>query len=360
MRSIFEETEKTQLERGTKYVNSGGDPSHQSVPLTDTLVTGQSSVSRAVTEQVRRVAPTNFSVVIQGETGTGKESVARMIHMNSHRKNGPFIAVDCGCLSRELAGSELFGHQKGSFTGAITQKSGLFEEANSGTLFLDEIANLPLEVQVGLLRVLQEKVIRKIGGMKEIPLDVRIIVASNENLKDRIVTADFREDLYYRLSEFSLEVPPMRDRMEDLPLFVDFFLKETCRELGKPEPAVSQEVKLLFQKYNWPGNLRELRNTIRRACLFVDRENVIRKEFLPDHIQTYKQHPDPQPSLYEEKKLEALGPKYDLKSTALMAEYHRIVEVLEKVRYNKTKAAEILKIHRKTLYVKLKLLNIPY
>jgi two-component system, NtrC family, response regulator HydG len=357
---IIKDIEKAQLKKGTKCTVPAVNKANISPPFKESLVIGQSELSKSVADQAKRVAPTNFSVVIQGETGTGKESIARMIHMNSGRKNSPFIAVDCGCISRELAGSELFGHQKGSFTGAVSQKSGLFEQANGGTIFLDEIGNLALEIQIGLLRVLQEKVMRKVGGLNEIPLDVRIIAATNENLGRKIETADFREDLYYRLNEYTLEIPPLRDRMEDLPLFVDFFLEQTCQELGKPKPKINREVTVLFQEYNWPGNLRELRNTIRRATLFVDRENLLRKEFLPDHIQFYRIETKLKPISLENEKLERNIPKYDLKSTALRAEYHRIVEVLEKVRFNKTRAAEILNIHRKTLYEKLKLLNIPY
>ncbi|WP_262885487.1 sigma-54-dependent transcriptional regulator [Lunatibacter salilacus] len=322
------------------------------------LVIGESPKAKAMMEQVKRVGPTSFSVVIQGETGTGKESVARLIHMNSRRKNGPFVAVDCGCLLREIAGSQLFGHEKGAFTGAVAKKSGFFEQAKGGTLFLDEISNLPLEIQVGLLRVLQEKVIRKVGGYNEIPVDIRIIAATNENLLNRMETSSFREDLYFRLCEYTLELPPLRECMEDLPRFIDFFLEQTCRELGKPKPTICEEVREFLQQYNWPGNIRELRNTIRRASLYVDRENMIRKDALPPHIKDYGN--DPIGILSNPEKQGKVLRKYDLKSTALNAEYQRIVEVLEKVRFNKTKAAEILKIHRKTLYVKLKTLKIPY
>jgi two-component system, NtrC family, response regulator HydG len=359
--AIIKETEKNQLKTTNNSAFSQGLQTSVMIPSNINFVIGESALAKEVNQQVRRVAPTNFSVVIQGETGTGKESIARMIHLNSQRKDGPFIAVDCGCISPELAGSELFGHQKGSFTGAVYQKSGLFEQANGGTLFMDEIANLPLDIQVGLLRVLQERVIRKIGGIHEIPLNVRIIAATNENLSSKIETADFRADLFYRISEYTLEIPPLRDRMEDLPLFMDFFLEETCKELGKPKPEVSNEVNSIFMGYNWPGNLRELRNTIRRASLFVDTENRIRKEFLPEHILTYRTESTFDQTLsLEPTAFETDEPEYDLKTTALRAEYHRILEVLEKARFNKTRAAEILNIHRKTLYEKLKLLNIPY
>ncbi|WP_439487991.1 sigma-54-dependent transcriptional regulator [Algoriphagus sp.] len=328
-------------------------------PKAPERVTGKSKKARAIIEQVERVGPTNFTVIIQGETGTGKESLARLIHQKSMRKDGPFVAVDCGCLSRELAGSELFGHEKGAFTGAVFQKAGFFEQANGGTIFLDEIANLPMDIQIALLRALQEKVIRKIGGTKEISVDVRIIAATNENLSQKSETANFREDLYFRLCEYTLDVPSLRERPEDIPMFIDFFLEETSRELGRPKAKVCKEANALLEEYDWPGNIRELRNVIRRSTLFADSENIIRKDCLPSRISNYKN------SLYgsdeptDSKGFLSVTNKGDLKSTALKAESKRIMEVLEKVRYNKTKAAEVLNIHRKTLYVKLKLLNIP-
>lgn len=354
---VLKEAEKSPQTQGTKITVPQVSISKRLSSSTFDFVIGESSKTKTMMEQVNRVGPTNFTVIIQGETGTGKESIARMIHLNSSRRNGPFVAVDCGCLLREIAGSELFGHEKGAFTGAASKKSGLFEQANEGTLFLDEIANLPLEIQVGLLRVLQEKVIRKVGGSSEIPIDIRIIAATNENLTNKIKAAHFREDLYYRLCEYKLELPPLRECMEDLPLYIDSFLEQTCHELGKTKPTICREVKDYLQQYNWPGNIRELRNTIRRASLFVDRENVIRENALPSHIKDHVEYfPD---ATHIPGNQETRIQRYDLKSTALKAEHHRIIEVLEKVKFNKTKAAEILKIHRKTLYVKLKLLNIP-
>lgn len=321
------------------------------------LVTGQSKNARAIIEQVKRVGPTNFSIIIQGETGTGKESIARMIHQNSNRKDKPFVAVDCGCLSRELAGSELFGHEKGAFTGAAFQKTGFFEQANGGTVFLDEIANLSLEIQIALLRALQEKMIRKIGGIKEIPVDVRIIVATNENLLKKSENSNFREDLYFRLCEYTLEIPPLRERLEDLPLFIDFFLEQTSKELSRPKAFLCKEAQTVLEAYHWPGNIRELRNVIRRSTLFTGPDNCIRKDSLPSRILSY---PEPEHSLPEVSEEQEQSHRFgDLKTTALKAESKRITEVLEKVRFNKTKAAEMLNIHRKTLYVKLKLLNIP-
>ncbi|WP_057937801.1 sigma-54-dependent transcriptional regulator [Algoriphagus resistens] len=331
----------------------------QAANLPSDMVTGKSKKARAIIEQVERVGPTNFSVIVQGETGTGKESLARLIHQKSLRKDAPFVAVDCGCLSREIAGSELFGHEKGAFTGAAFQKTGFFEQANGGTIFLDEIANLPMDIQIALLRALQEKVIRKVGGSKEIPIDVRIIAATNENLLQKSGTSNFREDLYFRLCEYTLEIPPLRERPEDLPLFIDFFLEQTGKELGRPKAKFCKEASDLLTEYYWPGNIRELRNVIRRSTLFSDSESLIGKDSLPPRITTYK---DTLFSADEPSESEESIPtvkKGDLRSTALKAESRRIMEVLEKVRYNKTKAAEVLNIHRKTLYVKIKSLNIP-
>ncbi|MBK6264076.1 sigma-54-dependent Fis family transcriptional regulator [Marivirga sp. S37H4] len=328
------------------------------------FVVGKSELSREMIKQVKRVGPTNYSVIIEGETGTGKESLARMIHNESPRRNMPFIAIDCGSISKEISGSELFGHEKGSFTGAISQKTGFFELAEGGTIFLDEIANLSLETQMALLRALQEKVIRKIGGIKEIPVDVRIIAATNEDLRSKSETSGFRDDLFFRLSEFVLKVPALRDRKVDLPLFIDFFLECTARELGRPKPELSQEVIDHFQTYTWPGNIRELKNVIRRASLFVSKDNYIYLNALPSSILANEHAHFQELSLSNERKETQLNGNFDeytdLKSTAIHAESKKIIEVLNKVHFNKTKAAEILNIHRKTLYTKLKMMNIQY
>jgi len=327
------------------------------------LVFGQSDKAVEMMHQVKRVGGTNYSVILQGETGTGKESLARLVHAYSPRKERPFIAVDCGSLSKEIAGSELFGHEKGAFTGATSQKIGFFEQANGGTIFLDEIANLSMDIQMALLRALQEKVIRRMGGDKEISTDVRIITATNENLLVKSETSCFREDLYFRLSEYVVEVPPLRDRNTDLPLFIDFFLEQTSKELNITKPKISEEVLLCFEEYTWPGNLRELKNVIRGACLFPGEDNWINKECLPERIvlciKKAQERTNAAAKNENPTKLDGID-ENDLKSTALQAEYMRIVDVLKKVHFNKTKAAEILNIHRKTLYSKLRLMNIPY
>src|SRR5690606_4800982 len=287
------------------------------------------------------------------ETGTGKESLARLIHMESGRRDQPFMPIDCGSLSKEIAASELFGHEKGAFTGAVSAKPGVFELAEGGTVFLDEIANLSMDIQIALLRALQEKVIRRVGSLKEISVDVRIIAATNEDLFDNTGTSKFREDLYYRLNEFTLKAPPLRERIDDLPLFIDFFLEKTCRELENEKPALSQEVERYLMAYDWPGNIRELRNVIRRACLLSGSKNTIGKEVLPEHIISSAKNN------HQEKGVDGLQPAdLDLKSASMLAESKHILETLDKVHYNKTLAAKMLNIDRKTLYSKLKMFNI--
>ena len=328
------------------------------LPQQEYLV-GRCEASKRMIHHVKLVGPTNYTVIIEGETGTGKESLARFIHQESHRKDKPFMAIDCGSLSKEIAASELFGHEKGAFTGATTAKAGVFELAEGGTVFLDEIANLSLDIQIALLRALQEKVIRRVGSLKEIPVDVRIIVATNEDLFNKSEGSNFREDLYYRLNEFTLRVPPLRERTQDLNLFIDFFLDKTSQELQKNKPQLSEEVYEYFKKYNWPGNIRELRNLIRRACLLTNGEGIIRKESLPKHFMQAVQDLGSSVESFLEH-TEEDGVEQDLKSTAKIAESKRIMEVLKEVHYNKTKAAEILNINRKTLYSKLRMLNIEY
>jgi two-component system response regulator HydG len=324
----------------------------ESQPLPD-YVYGSSQSSRKMLEYVKLVGPTNYTVIIEGETGTGKESLARLIHLESSRRSRPFMPIDCGSLSKEIAASELFGHEKGAFTGAVSAKPGVFELAEGGTVFLDEIANLSMDIQIALLRALQEKVIRRVGSLKEIPVDVRIIAATNENLFDNSGTSKFREDLYYRLNEFTLKAPPLRDRIDDLPLFIEYFLEKTCVELDHEKPTVSDEVWEVFMNYNWPGNIRELRNVIRRACLLTGKSGVIKKEVIPEQIIS-KGNPIPQEVGVEVENLADL----DLKSASMLAESKHIMETLDKVHYNKTLAAKMLNIDRKTLYSKLKMFNI--
>src|SRR5436190_3099666 len=249
-------------------------------------VFGKSSTFKVILEQIQLVAPTNFSVIIYGESGSGKESVASEIHNNSSRSHKPFVAIDCGSLSKELASSELFGHEKGSFTSAISQKIGSFELANGGTVFLDEIGNLSYDIQVALLRVVQERKMRRVGGVKDIELDVRILVASNERLFDLCKKGKFREDLYHRFNEFSIEVPALRNRQEDIMMFAEFFLEKTNSELNKNVKGFSDEVIKIFHNYNWPGNLRELHNVIKRSTLLTSGP-MVEVSSLPFEITHY-------------------------------------------------------------------------
>ncbi|MCO5286687.1 MAG: sigma-54 dependent transcriptional regulator [Chitinophagaceae bacterium] len=247
---------------------------------------GRDESIRKVYHQVAVVANTNYSVILYGESGTGKEVIAKTIHENSPRKKAPFVAMDCGTLSKELAGSELFGHVKGAFTGAINDKAGHFELANGGTLFLDEVANLSSEVQALLLRVIQERKYKRIGGTKENNVDVRIIVASNENLREAYKKGKFREDLYHRFNEFSIKLPPLRERKEDIVPFAEFFLSQANKELKRNIKGYDPEVLEIFQNYPWPGNLREFRNVVRRVALLTP-SGLINKKVLPWEITQY-------------------------------------------------------------------------
>jgi two-component system response regulator HydG len=269
----------------------------------------------------------------------------------SSRKNRPFVAMDCGTLSKELAGSELFGHLKGAFTGAINDKEGHFELANGGTLFLDEVANLSSEIQASLLRVIQERKIKRIGGNKEIDVDVRIIVATNENLQDAYKHGKFREDLYHRFNEFSIELPPLRNRKVDIPLFADFFLQKTNKELDKNIEGFEEDVMKMFINYSWPGNLREFRNVIRRSALLTN-AGKISPSTLPAEITGFIVQKATPVAPAESNPIKPTS--LDLKDTASKAEYEAIMQVLKEVNFNKTRAAELLNIDRKTLYNKIK------
>lgn len=313
----------------------------------DRYVSGVSTAARQMYQKIDLVGPTNFSVIIYGETGTGKESVAERLSQTGN-KPGPYIAVDCGCLSKELALSELFGHEKGSFTGAVSNKVGAFELANNGTLFLDEIGNLDHEVQGFLLRAIQERKIRRVGSVKEIDIDTRIIVASNENLAEAVRKGKFREDLFHRLNEFEIVVAPLRDRREDLPLFLQRFIEETNEELGKNVSAPDAEAMDKLSGYNWPGNIRELRNVVRRACLMCPDGQAISVRCLPDEIVHYNEN-----EISQAITSIPPGPR-NVYVKAREITLNKLTEVLEMVNYNKSKAAAILGIDRKTIYNKLK------
>jgi two-component system response regulator HydG len=333
---------------------------------------GDSTVFKQLIQQIDLVAPTNYTVIIHGESGSGKEAIAQEIHKRSKRKNKPFVAIDCGALSKELAGSELFGHEKGSFTGALNQKVGSLEMANAGTIFLDEIANLSYDIQVSLLRVVQERKMRRVGGLKDIELDVRIIIASNERLWDAVRKGKFREDLYHRFNEFSIDIPPLRQRPDDILLFANHFLHMTNLELGKHVKRLSPEVEIIFRNYVWYGNLRELRNVIKRATLLTDGEEI-EPTALPFEISnfnklqfekgpqietvtnSYNSAPTiPAPTTIEDDEPQRSLSETTLKGASIDAEYEMILKALKKVNFNKSKAAKLLNIDRKTLYNKMK------
>jgi two-component system response regulator HydG len=325
--------------------------------VNDEYLVGQDEKTAKIYKQIEIVAPTNYSVILYGESGTGKEVIAKTIHDYSNRKGKPFIAMDCGTLSKELSGSELFGHVKGAFTGAVTDKEGHFEIANGGTLFLDEVSNLPKDVQASLLRVIQERKYKRVGGTKEMDVDVRIIVASNENLQEAYQKGKFREDLYHRFNEFSINLPPLRNRKGDIPLFAQFFLDRTNAELGKDIEGYEEDVEEMFLNYAWPGNLREFRNVVRRAVLLTP-FGKINSSVLPWEITQSSHHEQLVNGNQQEHvpvTTNAHFKEVDLKDAAAKAEYETIMNVLKEVNFNKTKAAEILKIDRKTLYNKIKI-----
>ena len=313
------------------------------------VVRGKSVVMQRLYSHLNLVAPTKMSVLILGESGTGKEYIARMIHENSNRKSSPFIAVDCGSLSMELAPSELFGHKKGSFTSAVADKVGVFVAANGGTVFLDEIGNLSYEVQKQLLRALQEQVVRPVGSSSDIKVDVRIIAATNENLEKAIEEGRFRQDLYHRINEFTVNVPPLRERLEDIEEFCYHFIKQANAELDKNVDMISQEALSVLKQQNWYGNLRELRNVIRRSVLF-SYDNILRKENLPDFNREQKNNKQSDVIIDNTISYQKLSLKSD--------EKEQIIAALNQSGGNKTLAAKLLKIDRKTLYNKMHLYNI--
>jgi two-component system response regulator HydG len=298
------------------------------------FLVGESEKSKKLQQYVQLVAPTNMSVLLTGESGTGKEVTAKSIHEASKRKGERFVAVDCGAIPKEIATSEFFGHVKGSFTGAIEDKIGHFEAANRGTLFLDEVGNLSYEHQIQLLRAIQERKIKRVGSTKEIQLDLRIIAATNEDLLEAVAEGSFREDLYHRLNEFSIEVPSLRERNEDILLFANYFLDKSNIELDKEVLEFSEEVKQMFLQYSWPGNLREMKNMIKRAVLFTEGDTVLPKS-VPDVVAN------------------GAGTRTPQNFSKSEFEKDRILNALKQTNFNKTKAAKLLQMTRKTLYNKI-------
>jgi two-component system response regulator HydG len=335
--------------------NEKGNSSNSSTNLPkDNYLRGIGKESRKLYKEVQLVAPTNLSVVIYGESGAGKENIAKIIHEQSSRAGKPFIAIDCGSLTKELAGSELWGHEKGAFTGAHSDKAGQFELADGGTIFLDEISNLSYEIQVGLLRLVQERKLRRIGASKDRSIDVRILVASNEDLRKSVQEGKFREDLFFRFNEFSITVPPLRERKDDIAAFSKHFLELANEELNKNLVGFDPDVTEVFLNYDWPGNLREMRNVIRRAILLSNGSTISLSGLPPEVVYfrkfNFKDLDD------EDSPLESVrnDSNSSLKNAAAGAEAAILRKVLEEVKYNRTKAAQRLGIDRKTLFNKMK------
>ena len=311
-------------------------------------VIGQSPEFSQVLKQAQIIGPTNMTVMIQGESGTGKEIICKLIHKLSLRKSQPLVAIDCGAIPDTLVESELFGHEKGAFTGADSPKQGKFEQAHGGTLFLDELTNLTEANQMKLLRVLEERKVQRLGGKKLIDVDVRIIAASNIKLFDAVQNKNFRSDLYYRLNEFHINLPLLKDRKDDIPILAKYFLDQANRELSKNVKGFTPEGARRLLNYGWPGNVRELKNIIKRAVLLCESNNITPVELGLDSI-TFDT------SSLTQSKNEASG---SLEDATKQVEKELIIKALEQTGGNKIKAAKLLKMNRKTLYRKIKNLGI--
>ena len=305
------------------------------------FIEGVSPASKKLSKFINLVATTDMSVLIMGESGTGKEVVAKSIHLKSERRNKPFIAVDCGAIPKEIASSEFFGHVKGSFTGAISDKKGHFEEANGGTIFLDEVGNLSYENQIQLLRALQERRIKPIGSSKEIEVDIRVLAATNEDLLEAVNKGDFREDLYHRLNEFAIKVPSLSERKDDLMIFASYFLEKANEKLHKNVQGFTERAVQKMLNYNWDGNLRELSNVVKRATLLTTTDYISENE-LPDFVMSETRH----------------FPTERFSFSTKENERELIIGALHETNNNKTEAAKLLGFTRKTLYNKLKAYNI--
>ena len=305
----------------------------------------EGSAFQKIMHRIKLVAVTDMSVMIFGENGTGKEHIAHHLHDKSKRAGKPFVAVDCGSLSRELAPSAFFGHVKGAFTGADSTKKGYFHEAEGGTLFLDEVGNLSYEVQVQLLRALQERKVRPVGATKEIDVDVRLVTATNEDLQAAIAKGTFREDLYHRLNEFTLQMPALHERGGDILLFANFFLRQANRELDRNVEGFDAESQRILMDYAWPGNLRQLKNLVKRATLLAA-DTLIHPRDFADGLT-------PASAPADEAAPQAQAPA-SLHLRNSDEERERIIEALQQTKYNKSKAAQLLGVDRKTLYNKIK------
>lgn len=340
--SIKKVLEKQKLNREITYFRS-----ELSKPVMFDNIVGNSEELRKVCDMVLKLTKNDATVLISGESGAGKELIARAIHFNGTRKDNPFIAVDCAAIPENLLESELFGHEKGSFTDATARKLGKFELANTGTIFLDEIGNLKLELQAKILRVLQEKEIQRVGGIKPIKIDIRIISATNIDLKKAIKDGQFREDLYYRINVVPIFLPPLRKRKEDIPLLIDHFLKMYNKKFKNNIKGMSAKTLNFLTNYSWPGNVRELQNIIERLAA-LGQDEIIPHKRLPLDILL---------SCDETNNIKG-GEKISLKGAREQFEKQYILGILEKVNWNQTKAAKLLGIHRNTLLLKMESLGI--
>lgn len=310
---------------------------------TSRFMEGHSEAARQLYNYVALVAPTPMSVLINGASGTGKEYVAHRIHQLSRRADKPFVAIDCGAMQKDLAASEFFGHVKGAFTGAVSDKTGAFVEANGGTLFLDEVGNLSYDVQVQLLRAIQERRIRPVGATQEIEVDVRLVSATNEDLHSAISRGEFREDLFHRLNEFTLHMPDLKDRGEDILLFADFFLRQANEELERSVKGFDAAASEAMMAYSWPGNLRQLKNLVKRATLLARTDVITLADLGDEFCKSVSASPHCEPMVLHD----------------ATEEKDRIVRALQSTNGNKSKAAQLLGIDRKTLYNKMKQYGIP-
>ncbi|WP_320110367.1 sigma-54 dependent transcriptional regulator [Draconibacterium orientale] len=342
IKKLLKKPEPSKAKKSRKTVYSNGD-----------FIIGDSPKIKYAINLARKVAPTDMSVIVSGETGIGKEYIARFIHENSLRKDKPFLAIDCGAIPKELANSELFGHIKGSFTGAISDKIGVFQKADGGTLFLDEIGNLSYDVQLKLLRAIQERVVSRLGDDKQKSIDIRIIAATNEDLNVEVKENNFREDLYHRLNEFKIALPPLRERPEDINVFMRHFIDTANKELNRNITGITPEAESVILKYPWYGNLRELKNVMKRAVLMAEGEQIDTDCF-PYEIL----HPETDHTQTQTVTAQHINTDSKLKHASSEIEKKLIIETIQEAGYNKSKAAKILNIDRKTLYNKIKLYDI--
>lgn len=336
--------EKSELEREVKRLHTAAESSLE-------WLLGRGSCMRHIIQQIQQVSRTDFTVVLEGETGVGKSFIAGLIHSISGRANKPFVRVDMAAIPETLVETELFGHERGAFTGAVATKKGFFEQANGGTLFIDELENMSTFVQTKFLSVLEDRKIRHLGGSELVNLDLRVITATNRNIKEALKENKFRKDLYYRVSEFVITVPPLRERTEDIPFLSQKFLTEACADLQRPGLSLADDTYVFLMQYPWPGNVRELRNVIRRAVLMADDGGIT-----PDHVQYLVDDVVPSGNAGE---VSMLMPLKEVSALAVRdVEKKAVQRALAAAKGNKTKAASILQIDFKTLQTKIREYNI--